>query len=623
MAICGLATNREGHPSDVPALERALRGLSFGHEDYRLLRFTGGVGFAAISPFGIISVSNDNSLFVAAEADLLNLDDLFEEAKANLERGNTAQLLSWLYRQHGSAFLSRLRGTFAIALWDHLDKKLILATDRFGIRPLCYHVSPDQVLFASSPRGILATGRLVRKANPLGLVNYLNFGVVPVPLCAFEGIEKLPAGALLEWKAGVATVKQYWDMNYTEDALATEKQLAREMLIRMEEAVLRTSSGIPGEELGCFLSGGTDSSSVVGLLSRSQPEPVTSVSVGFAEERYDELGYAELAARHFGSRHLVARLGPGDAFPLIHKIVEAFDEPYANASAIPAFYCQKLAHEHGIRTMLAGDGGDELFGGNERYRTHEVYELYKRIPKAFRRAVIEPLLALSPSWPRVAYKLRRYTQISNCPSLERYFRWHLLQYFPASDVLGLEMDFADGHRDSLEIPRAYYDNAPATSQLNRILYIDVKMTLTDNDLPKVMRTADMLGIRVRFPLLDHPLAEFSGHLPARLKVRGLEKRYLFKKATAELLPPAILQKKKHGFGLPVAFWLKSDPRFRAMAEDVLFDPRTYQRGYFRRQFVEHVFTEMDRDDTPFFGDLLWEFLILELWHRRHVEERPL
>jgi asparagine synthase (glutamine-hydrolysing) len=195
----------------------------------------------------------------------------------------------------------------------------------------------------------------------------------------------------------------------------------------------------------------------------------------------------------------------------------------------------------------------------------------------------------------------------------------MLQYFPPAEILGAEMPFKNGHGDLLSVARAHYQAAKAKSELNRLLYLDVKMVLGDNDLPKVVRASELAGMTVRFPFLDHPLAEFSGRIPSDLKLKGFEKRYLFKKATENLLPKAILQKKKHGFGLPMSMWLKSDPKIRGLAEDVLHDPRTCQRGYVRREFIEHLFTSMDRDNSTFYGDVLYSFLMLELWYRRHAE----
>jgi asparagine synthase (glutamine-hydrolysing) len=183
------------------------------------------------------------------------------------------------------------------------------------------------------------------------------------------------------------------------------------------------------------------------------------------------------------------------------------------------------------------------------------------------------------------------------------------------------MPFRNGNSDPLAVMRAHFNEAPAHSELNRLLYVDVKMTLGDDDLPKVTRAAELAGIAVRFPYLDHELADFSGRLPAHLKVHNLEKRYLFKLATRQLLPPAILNKKKHGFGLPIGLWLKTNVKLNTWAKNVMFDPKTYQRGYFRREFIEQLFSHMEQDETPYFGDLLWVFLMLELWHRQHVEGR--
>ena len=268
--------------------------------------------------------------------------------------------------------------------------------------------------------------------------------------------------------------------------------------------------------------------------------------------------------------------------------------------------------------MLAGDGGDELFGGNERYQTEKKYGLYDVLPRYVRRGMIEPLAACLPSFGLTG-KVRRYIGRLAKGNPERYFQWLLLQAFPPQTVLDRAVCNSGVPGDLLAIPRAHYKNAPAHSELNRLLYIDIKMTLGDNDLPKVVRAAELAGVNVRFPYLDHPLADFSGRLPVDLKVRGFEKRYLFKKAMAGLLPEAILRKKKHGFGLPIGLWLKQHPLWRGLAEDILLEPRTYQRGYFQRSFVEDLFRKMDGDSSTYYGDLLWLFMMLELWHRHHVE----
>jgi asparagine synthase (glutamine-hydrolysing) len=622
MSICGIVGSRDARPVDAPALGAMVSALAVRKDAASDSHAEPEAGLGAVSSTGTTSLWKSEHVWVACDADLSNRAELSSQLEPFPDKENLACLLGQVYLKRGTEFLGDLRGVFSLAIWDCRSKTLLLAVDRFGVKPLCYSLLPSAIVFASQPRGILASGRVEKRVNPEALVNYLNFTVVPAPLCAFQGIEKLPPGCRLVWRDGKAQIASYWEMRYPEDATAPAEELARELLVRMEEAVEESSRDMSMAHLGCFLSGGTDSSSVVGLLTRLKKSPANAVSIGFAEARFNESNYARIAAKHFGAQHIESSLGPQDAFRIIPQMVALYDEPFANSSVIPTFHCQALAREHGMNVMLAGDGGDELFGGNERYRTHQVYELYQKIPAMLRHGLMDPLAALIPSTAPGIGKVRRYIQSSNTPNPERYCRWLLLQYFPPEQILGPQMPFRNGHRDLLAVVRAHYRAAPAQTDLNRLLYVDVKMTLGDNDLPKVARAAELAGINVRFPYLDHPLADFSGRIPADLKVKGLEKRYLFKRATRDLLPQSILEKKKHGFGLPIGLWLKTDPKMRAMAEEVLRDPKTFERGYFQRSFIENTFAAMDRDDTPFYGDILWPFLMLELWHRRHVEGQP-
>ena len=620
MAVCGIAVTSEGRPVDSREIESMVSALVVRQGPVGERDTNAEVGLASLSPTQTASIWKSEQVIVACDADISNQHVITERVKPLQGDANLAKVLAELYLQDGPEFLVQLRGLFAIAIWNCRSKSLLLATDRFGVKPLCYAATSKAIVFASQPRGVLASGRVAKRVNPLALVNYLNYTVVPAPLCAFDGITKLQPGSCLIWQNGVVRTHQYWQMKYPADAHAPNQELARELLDRMEEAVRLNLSDLSLTRLGCFLSGGTDSSSIVGLVTRLKKAPVKSVSIGFAEERFNELHYAQIAARHFGSLHIVSRLNPEGAFQILPKIVALYDEPYANSSVIATYHCQMLAREHGLEVMLAGDGGDELFGGNERYRTQQIYELYKKVPRSLRRGLIEPAIdQISPGASGVRGKVRRYIQTSNTPNPERYFRWAMLQYFPPEQILGTALAFRNGNSDLLAIARAHYNAASANDEMNRLLYIDTQMTLSDNDLPKVVRAAELAGVNVRFPFLDYPLVEFSGRLPAHLKVKGLEKRYLFKLATRNLLPKSILRKRKHGFGLPIGLWLKTDPKLRGVAEEVLRDPRTYQRGYFQRQFIERIFAAMDQDNTPFYGDVLWPFLMLELWHRHHVE----
>jgi asparagine synthase (glutamine-hydrolysing) len=610
MAIYGIATTNDGMPVTGPDLE-AMRSCLAPHKapaDSVVLPRVG-VGSVAVAP---------QAAFYSCEHLLVACDsDLYHPVISN--EPSAAEAIARLYLSEGPLFLHKLKGAFALAIWDIRTRTLMLAVDRFGIKRLCYGQTDSEIIFATRPSAIFASNRVQKNVDLSAITEYLVYNVVPIPRTAFEGIARVAPGEYVLWTEKVATKTRYWDMRYPENDHRSNHALSEELLSRMEAAVQVTSADLNLSTTGCFLSGGTDSSSILGLLTRLYSAPVNAFSIGFSEDRFNELQYAHLAAKHFRAHLFEDKLGPIEARNVVDKIVSTYDEPFGNSSAIPTYWCAKLARERGMEVLLAGDGGDELFGGNERYREEQIFDFYQRIPSPARRWLIEPALFGSSLTVGPFGKAKNYIRRCNTGNPDRYFRWRLLRRFSPDLVLGSHMPFRNGHSDLLSAARLHYRTAPASTELNRLLYVDVKMTLGDDDLPKVTQTAEMAGLRVRFPYLDHELAEFSGRLPASLKVRLLEKRYLFKRATRNLLPEAILKKKKHGFGLPIGFWLKSDPHWHAWAKEILYDPRTYQRGYFRREFVEQLFSDMQQDETPYFGDLLWVFLVLELWHRQHVE----
>src|SRR5579863_9408392 len=578
MGICGIATNdRPVTASELGTMQACDAGGSKTRESHILPN----VGMGTVAPGISAELWSCERLAVVCDTELY--------PSADWKAGSAAERIARLYLKSGSSFVGNLRGAFSFAIWDHQTRSLMLAVDRFGIKRVCYAELESEIVFATQSRSILAGGRLAKNIDLFAITEYFVYNAIPIPKTAFEGVSRVAPGEYVLWTENGATAKRYWDMRYPEDDRRSPRVLSEELLSRIGSAVQEASADLDLSRTGCFLSGGTDSSSIVGLLTRHYTPPINAFSIGFSEDRFNELEYARLAARHFRVRHVEGRLGPADALGVVEKIISAYDEPFGNASAIPTYWCAKLAQDHGMDVLLAGDGGDELFGGNERYREEQLFDCYQRVPQFARRWLIEPAVLGNP-WPVGALsKARNYIRLANTGNPERYCRWRLLRRFSPELILGSEMPFRNGHSDLLSTVRRHHRSAPATTELNRLLYVDVKMTLGDDDLPKVTRTAELAGIRVRFPYLDHELAEFSGRLPASLKVRLLEKRYLFKRATRNLLPEAILKKKKHGFGLPIGFWLKSDPHWHAWAKEVLYDPRTYQRGYFRREFVEQLF----------------------------------
>jgi asparagine synthase (glutamine-hydrolysing) len=447
----------------------------------------------------------------------------------------------------------------------------------------------------------------------------MNFGVNLAPETTFHHVRRLAPGHVLIASESTTRIEPYWDMRY-EASDADENQLAEQLQSVVAESVAAQVKNDDFNQLGAFLSGGTDSSTVVGMMSRLKRGPVKTFSIGFDEENFNELGYAAITARQFRTNHHTYLVSAADCLEAIPHVVRFFDEPFANSSAMPVYFCARMAAQNGTRTLLGGDGGDELFGGNERYRTDKIFALYQQLPGFLRKGLVEPVLACAPFENGLMGKARRYVRRSNIPPVERFFSYNLLCVHPPREVfchdfLELLSDYSE-----LEVPSRYYQDAPAHDHLSRLLYIDVKMTLGDSDLPKVTQMSELAGIQTRFPFLDRGVADFSGRIPTGLKVKGLEKRYLFKRAFRNLLPREVITKKKHGFGIPVAFWLKNDRRMREFCRDILFSVRSLDRGYFRREFLDELMRLHELDESSYYGDNVWSFLILELWHRHFVDQ---
>jgi asparagine synthase (glutamine-hydrolysing) len=551
----------------------------------------------------------------AMDLDLANLDEM--RIPAGLHAA--ARALAEGYHAHGAGFFGTLRGAFALALWWPRDRRLLLAADRFGIRRLYYALGPDGIAFGSRVRLPLDLLGSSRDVDPDSVYSYLNFGTVPAPRTIHRAARRLPPGHVLHWKDGTVRVEPYWDIDFEERS--QPRSTAAAALVRhTEDAVREALCGTDIKHTGAFLSGGTDSSTVVGLMKRITGERVNAFSIGFLEPRYDESQYAELAARHFDAAHYIRVVTPDDAFVSLPEIVEAYDEPFGNNSALPTYLCARLAQETGMRLLLAGDGGDEIFGGNERYARERLFARYQLIPRVLRRGLIEPLLRLVPPGRMdLLGKAQRYVERASQPNPERFYA---TEFFIARerDRL-LHPDFLAAITPDLpmRIARGHYDAARARSALNRLLYLDLKIAIGDDDLFKVTRMAELAGLAVRFPMLDPRLVEFTATLPAWHKVRGTEKRHLFKRAFSTLLPAATLAKVKHGFGLPVSDWLRSHGPFRELARDTLLSSRSLGRGYFIPGAVEELFRLHEGDRTPFYGDILWTLLMLELWYQRHGE----
>jgi asparagine synthase (glutamine-hydrolysing) len=620
--ICAVWGKQNAEPV-VKTLASITRGLAAqaGENTTRLEDSSAGIGVAA--RFATQQIFGNDRVMAACDADLCNEADLWKLTGARCDAPapqRTAALLAVLYERYGDEFVERLRGAFSVVLWDRRDRKLIAAIDGIGVNRLVYHESAHRLLIATRLDALVRSGEVDTAINPQALANVLNYTASLAPATVLRDVRRLEAGMMLIASHGRVQQRRFWDMRYGMWTGAGEKELSRQLEALVETSVRDHCKDDSFDEIGAFLSGGTDSSTVVGMMSRLGKGPARSFSIGFEEQPFNELGYAQIAASRFQSDHHTYLVGAKDCFEALPHMIRSFDEPYGNSSAIPTYFCARLAAQHGVKVLLAGDGGDELFGGNERYATDKVFQLYQRVPRLLRKGLIEPAARALPGVGPVG-KARRYIQRSNLPHLDRYFSYHFLRANRWEDVFEKDFQAALGDYSVLEIPSAYYRQAAAKDELDRLLYIDMKITLADNDLPKVTCMSELAGIQTRFPFLAMPVAEFSGAIPAHLKVKGFEKRYLFKRAFRNLLPEEIIRKKKHGFGIPVAMWLKTDRSLREMAQDTLAATRVRERGYFKRQFLEDLFRKNDSaEDTPYYGDTLWTFFVMELWHRQVVDQ---
>jgi asparagine synthase (glutamine-hydrolysing) len=602
------------------SLDVMLKALALSGELGRQDSNQRSVALGVARRWGFQQLASKHGVTVAADADLIGIEDLaavLSISKQAAQALSVAELIARVYLERGESLFTLLHGAFSIALWDEKESRLLLAIDRFGIKSLYYRQEGARTIFSSRLSAIRAVQAVPPEVHPAAALQFFLFSSVPAPLSIDSGTNKLRPGTFLAIQQGIVE-HQYWDLEYPESDETNVIYWSNELRESMRNAVYRHLDGCEQASTGCYLSGGTDSSSVVAFASEKH-QPAQSFSIAFAENGFSEIDFARTAARQFHTNHHERFLAPEDAVNSLEKIIAYYDEPFANSSAIGSYHCALLARENGVEALLAGDGGDELFGGNERYATDKRFALYQSIPAFLRRGLVEPFSRLLPDTGKLSLP-RRYVRRANIPNPRRILSYGFFLN------LAPEEAFDSGFLDQvpaeswLAIPEEHFRKAAAKSELNRILYLDIKMTLADNDLRKVSGTAEMAGVNVRYPLLDDRLAESSGRIPAKLKLRGFEKRYIFKQAMKGILPDKILYKKKHGFGVPVAQWLLGNARMREMTNDLLGDARTRERGYFRPTFFEGL-RKLHAEQPNFYGEIVWYLLVFELWHRKHVERK--
>ena len=569
-----------------------------------------GVVLGAWTQFAGQGVCSDAGLALACDLDLTNLGELYRLVNIEPAEADSGRLLLTLYRRYGLDLLDRLRGAFALAFWDAQGGCLHVATDFYGIRPVVYRQDSQSFMAASRIRQLhsfCAPGEI----NPEAVYHYLFFQAVCSPITIYRDVFKLEPGTGLTVTNGKARPFVYYDLSYN-TLHEGEDYWLKAIPTAVEQAVARHVDHQEPDRTGCFLSGGTDSSTIAGYYTRLAGHPARTFSIGFDDPHYNELDYARIAASHFGTEQHEYLVTPADVLELLEELPRIYDEPFGNASVVAAYFCARLAREQGIEVMLGGDGGDEIFGGNERYVTNLVFQRYAELPEFFRTGLFEPLLRRLPS-AGIFHKAKRYVRRANMPNPRRFYSYNLLA---ENDNAGIfQPDFLQAIDPDCFFARAQdlYQRAAPAHDTDRLLYLDMKNTITDNDLRKVTQMVEAAGIQVQYPLLDRDLVDFCGRIPANLKVKPGKNRYIFKQAMRGILPDETIRKSKHGMGLPIAKWFKEDPHLSQYLGDVLFTGQPEIMTFIRADYLQKLQKSFFAEDSPYYGDNLWVFMLLEIW----------
>jgi asparagine synthase (glutamine-hydrolysing) len=560
--------------------------------------------------------NEDKTVWAVFNGEIYNFPELRDELES---RGHTfythsdTEVIVHLYEEMGADCVQKLRGMFAIALFDQRRESLLLARDRLGKKPLHYALHNGRLFFGSEIKAILAAAPELSELSQEGLLQYFYFGYTADPLTVFRKIRKLPPGFLLEYVGGRIEIRKYWDLpRFDTHNPMQEEELLEQLEQRLAEAVrIRLISDVP---LGGLLSGGVDSSVVVALMARASAAPVKTFSIGFRNQRFDETQYARTVAKRFGTDHHELIVDP-DIEQTLEHLSRMSEEPFGDSSMLPTYHVCQIARKY-VTVALSGDGGDELFAGYDRYSLAMERRNLSWLPQAaanFYRRQVHHRLPLGTYgrnrfWNVLLNSRDRYLDDVSClPVLHRE------RSIFTDDFLRTAAQLPDSFRPFQEI----YDNAPASSVLSRLMYLDSKTYLPGDILTKVDRMSMAVSLEVRVPLLDHVFVEWVAAMPVEWKFRNGERKYILKKLAERLgIPGELLHRRKQGFQLPLVDWIRNELKEKFVA--LLLEPRTLNRGYFKPQAVralveEHLTQRRNR------SGILWRMLVLELWHRNFLE----
>ena len=567
-------------------------------------------------------ISNETGeIWTVFNGEIYNFLELREQLLKKGHRFQTrtdTEVIVHLYEEEGETFVQKLRGMFAIALWDNRSQKFLLYRDRIGIKPVHYWFKQGTLVFGSEIKAILEYPEVSLDISLPALSDYLSFLYIPSPKTIYQDIQKLSAGHWLRYQKEQVTIHPYWDFSFQPNYSLSEKDWCEKLCDVLAESVkLHMISDVP---LGAFLSGGVDSSTVVAWMSRQSGRPVKTYSIGFPDSQFNELPYASAVAKHFGTDHHEA-LVETDAFRLLPKILTGFDEPFADSSAIPTFLVSEFARRE-VTVALSGDGGDELFGGYLWTRKELWLEKYRQLPVSWRRK-IEKLILEKDYRPlretTFLSSVKRFLYDAGLAPWESFARratsfqpWMKQKLF-TSDVLS-ELE----HENSLSLLKSYSQSGNAQSVIDQLLYFDSKVYLPDDVLAKVDRMSMLNSLEVRVPLLDHKLVELAATIPASLKLKNRTTKYILKQAMKDLLPPIVLKQRKQGFSIPIQRWFRNE--LLDFAKKILLDEKGLTRKFFRLSYVKWLL-DQHASGRQRFGTQIYALLVFELWSRLAKETK--
>lgn len=574
--------------------------------------------------------SEDKSIVAMQNGELYNYREVREELERKGHKFVTrtdTEIIPFLYQEYGEDFVDHLNGMFAIALWDTRKKKLILARDRFGEKPLYYGVFDGKLIYASEVKAILAHPSVKRELDLDALRHYLSYDYVPAPRSIYKGISKLPAAHVLVVENGVVRTRRYWEMSWSPERdfnAETQRrggslgEKADELRNLLSDAVrMRLVSDVP---LGILLSGGIDSSTVAAFAVEHSQTRVKTFSIGFEEDSFDESKYARKVAKHLDTEHYEDKLSATTAGDLIGDIGKWLDEPMSDGSLIPTFLLAQFVRKH-VTVALGGDGGDELFAGYPMYHAHKIAAKYRQIPAFLRNGLIAPIVNVLPVSTKnmsFDYKAKRFVRAANLDAVERHHSW--FGSFSRDEQLRLltndVLSASDG--DIYRGPREMLAECDAATEIERMQFLDIKHYLAEDILTKVDRAAMAVSLETRAPFLDPRVGQFAASIPLGYKLRGSHGKYILKKSLEGMLPQEILHRKKKGFGIPIAEWLKG--RLNPLMHDLLAPERLKDQGLFDPAYVQTLVAEHE-NGTASHHKQLWTLLVFQLWYDNFAKAR--